>query len=139
MDYKNNVYNVDESDVQDVEEFSEPVEEVEATVMDNSDFDFPERIDFKGMLFSVLALIFGGCSALTLLWFDFSFILCVTCAGTSGYFSFKYLFGGYHHKIFGKLALIGFLLSLAGLGFGIVKIVLLSMTSFGMTFMRALF
>ncbi len=140
MEYKN-VYNVDEADVQDVEEYSEPIEEVTATVLDKESGEEikSSNIDGYGILYSILALALGVISVSSLIWENFSFILCITSACVSGYFSFKYLFNGYHHKVFGKFAIIGFLLSLAGIVFGILKIVLISMTSLGKAFLWALF
>ena len=108
MDYKN-VYNVDESDVQDVEEYAEPVEEVHGTVVDNT--SQPANIDSKGIVFSIVSLVTGLCSLGWTLGQDLSYILCLISAGVCAFASLKYLFGGYHHKVFGKFAIIGFMIS----------------------------
>lgn len=131
------IYNVDEADVKDVGEIVEPVvEQVEATV----DEDKKEnKIEIKGMIYSVASFVLGLISCGSAFMVDYSFLVSMIMSIASCVFAGKYLFDGNKHKVFGKLAFAGFLLSLAGIILGVIRFVLACVASVGVTFLKVLF
>jgi len=133
----NNVYNVDENDVREVGEIVEPeVEKVEAELVnDNKE----ENINIKGMVYAVASFVLGLISCGSTFMYDYSFIISMIMAVASCVFAGKYLFDGNKHKIFGKLAFAGFLLSLGGIILGIIRFILAVVAGVGVAFFRVLF
>lgn len=133
----NNVFNVDENDVKDVSETVEPVvETVEATI----DEDIKENsISLKGMVYAVASFVLGLISCGSAFMLEYSFLVSMIMAIASCVFAGRYLFDGNKHKVFGKLAFAGFLLSSGGIILGIIRFVLACVASVGMTFLKVLF
>ena len=132
----NNVYNVNSEDVKDVGEVGEPVEAVEAEVVQENK---GEKVDLKGIIFSIVSLVLGVYTAGSLLAFDYSFILCVITTIGSCVFGIKYITGGYKKNIFGTLACLGMLLAILGILLGIGRLVLALVASVGVAFLKVLF
>ena len=134
---ENNVYNVDESQVQDLAEYVEPIEQVEATVVDNK--KTPDTIAMKGIIFASLAFMMGIFSCGGLFLGDFSYLLCIIESVLSFVFGVLYLTCRQHNRFFGKLALIGFILGVFGIFFGGVRFLLGSVAALGKAFFHLMF
>lgn len=132
----NNVYNVNSEDVKDVGEVVEPVEAVEAEVVSENK---SEKVDLKGMIYSVVSLLLGVYTAGSLLAFDYSFILCVITTVGSCVLGIKYISAGYKKNVFGTLACLGMLLAILGILLGIGRLVLACIASVGVAFLKVLF
>ena len=132
----NNVYNVNAEDVKDFSEVVEPVEEVEAELVQENK---GEKVDLKGMIFSVISFLLGVYTAGSLLAFDYSFVLCLLATIGSCILGIKYITAGYKKTVFGTLACLGMLLAILGILLGIGRLVLAIAASVGVAFLKVLF
>lgn len=131
------VYNVNENDVRDVGEIVEPeVEQVEAEIAEDKK---ENSISHKGMLYAVASFVLGLISCGSAFMANYSFLVSMIMAIASCVFAGKYLFDDNKHKIFGKLAVAGFLLSLGGIVSGVIRFILEIVAGVGITFLKFLF